>query len=222
MFSGKLGGMVVRTIDEVMAHIDALRDARAGSRQIIAITGAPGSGKSTLSDLIVERLVARDGPGTCVVVPMDGFHLSNHVLTDLGRLNRKGAIDTFDADGYVALLERLRRRDEPIVYAPTYLRGLEEAIAGSIAVPRESDFVITEGNYLLSDAEPWNRVGGLVDASFFVETPRDIRIERLTQRHVLFGMDRAAAEAWANGPDEANALLVAATRDRADAVVSLD
>jgi pantothenate kinase len=218
------GTMLLASLDDVMARLDSLRDDagsandRVGFRRIVGIAGSPGAGKSTLAELVANRL----GDERCVVVPMDGFHLSNRVLEGLGRRNRKGAIDTFDADGYLALLERLRANQEPVIYAPTYQRGLEEAIAGSIAVTREIEFVITEGNYLLSTEPPWNRISGLLDASFFVETAPASRLERLIERHQLFGMDRESAEAWANGPDETNARMIEATRDRADYLVTLD
>ena len=82
------------------------------------------------------------------LVPMDGFHLAQAELVRLGRRDRMGAPDTFDAAGYAALLTRLRG-DEPVVYAPEFRREIEEPIAGAIAVPEPRPLVVTEGNYLL-------------------------------------------------------------------------
>lgn len=205
---------------DVMRHVDALRaeGTSTGIRKILGIAGAPGAGKSTLAALITERL----GPDNCIVVPMDGFHLANRILATNAARDRKGAIDTFDVGGYLSLLGRLTKRDELVVYAPSYERGLEEPIAAAIAVPQSIEFILTEGNYLFSSAPQWNQIHGLLDASFFVETARDVRIERLVERHVLFGMDRDSAERWANGPDEANAQLVNSTRERADHIVAID
>lgn len=89
-------------------------------------------------------------------------------------------------------------------------------------MPQSIEFILTEGNCLFSSAPQWDRIHGLLDASFFVETTRDVRIERLVERHVLFGMDRDSAERRANGPDETNAQLVNSTRERADHLIAID
>jgi len=204
---------------EVDAALTLVDEAlRAGSRRILGIAGAPGAGKSTLA----ERLVAELGE-KAVLVPMDGFHLADVALSRLGRLERKGAPDTFDAGGYVALLQRLRtqRPKDPPVWAPLFERELEQPLAGAIEVRAEVPLVITEGNYLLLEEGPFAQVRAMLDACWFVEVPEALRHERLIARHERFGKDPRAAREWALGPDEDNARLVAATRDRADVVVDL-
>lgn len=205
---------MVKDIDELADRIERLRSAE--NRVLIGIVGEPGSGKSTVSAALADRL-GEDA----VVVPMDGFHLANRELERLGRSDRKGAIDTFDADGYVHLLRRLRDQQESVVYAPDYVRGMEESVAGSIPVPRTLPVVITEGNYLLDAEEPWCQVRSLLDEVWFAQTPRDVRIARIVARHIRFGMDEAAAEAWARGPDQVNADRVRAMRSGADLVVDV-
>jgi pantothenate kinase len=196
--------------------MDALRARLApGTRTILGITGAPGSGKSTFAEWIQQQFE----PGVAVVVPMDGFHLGNAILNGTPLRQRKGAIDTFDAGGYLSLLRRLVRRDEPVVYAPEFRRHLDEPVAASIAVPAEVPLVITEGNYLLAEREPWKEIRLQLDEVWFVDTPPALRLSRLVERHVSFGMDHAAAVAWANGPDEANAVLIQATQPAADRVI---
>lgn len=81
------------------------------------MTGAPGAGKSTLTAAVVSALAH-----AAVLVPMDGFHLANAELERLGRRERKGAPDTFDGAGYVALLACLRRAEAESVYAPAFCR----------------------------------------------------------------------------------------------------
>ncbi|MCW2611232.1 MAG: hypothetical protein QOC93_3627 [Actinomycetota bacterium] len=188
--------------------------ARDGERRILGIAGEPGAGKSTLAVTLVAAL-----GGGAVYVPMDGFHLARAELVRLGRAERKGAPDTFDVGGYVALLRRLRTRGEPVVWAPAFHRDLEEPVAGSIAVPAGVPLVITEGNYLLHDHGGWEAVRPLLDEAWFLDVDRGLRLERLAARHRAHGRDAEAAYRWARGTDERNAELVRTTAARADHVL---
>jgi pantothenate kinase len=189
--------------------------AGPGPRRILGLAGPPGAGKSTLA----VRLAAAAGP-RAVVVPLDGFHLADAELTRLGRLGRKGAPDTFDAAGYVALLRRLRQAEPGVtVYAPAFGRKIEQPIAGSIPVPSGTRLVITEGNYLLLDEPPWTEVRGLLDEVWWVGLAAAERRRRLIARHVRWGKTPAAAERFVAGCDQANARAVAPGRGRADRVV---
>ncbi|MFG2012650.1 nucleoside/nucleotide kinase family protein [Micromonospora sp. NPDC048868] len=207
------GARVVGT-DELVARARAL--AGAGPRQLLGIAGAPGAGKSTLAERIVEAV----GP-TARLVPMDGFHLAQAELRRLGRAERKGAVDTFDANGYVSLLRRLHRLEPTAVYAPAFRRDLEEPVAGSIEVPPSVRLVVTEGNYLLVAATPWDEIRPLLHEAWFLDLDAELRLRRLTARHESYGRSAEQARAWATGSDEANATLVAPTAHRADLVVRL-
>ncbi|WP_223884229.1 nucleoside/nucleotide kinase family protein [Micromonospora craniellae] len=196
---------------------DRARAMSAGAdRTLIGIVGPPGAGKSTVAEALVRQL----GP-QAVLVPMDGFHLSNAVLGALGRTDRKGAADTFDADGYLALLRRLRDQTDEVVYAPTFRRDIEEPIGASIPVPRTTPIVVTEGNYLLLDSHPWKFVRDLLDTTWYLEVADEARLERLVARHVAFGKTPDAARAWAQGSDQANAAVIAESRRAADLLVHL-
>lgn len=186
-----------------------------GTRRIIGIVGCPGSGKSTLT----ERLVAASP--TRVAVPMDGFHLAQQELERLGRVHRKGAPDTFDVGGFVALLRRLRDETDTSVYAPRFDRHLEEPIANAIPVEPHHTEVVTEGNYLLLDHGGWEPVRPLLDECWYLDED-DGRIARLVARHVAHGRSPTDAEAWVRDVDEPNAVLIRATRARADRVVRFD
>ncbi|MEU5905830.1 nucleoside/nucleotide kinase family protein [Micromonospora sp. NPDC047527] len=204
----------VLAFDELVARARAL--AEAGPRQLLGITGAPGAGKSTLA----ERVVAEVGP-SARLVPMDGFHLAQSELVRLGRADRKGAVDTFDANGYVSLLRRLHRLEPTSVYAPEFRRELEEPVAGSIEVPPSVRLVVTEGNYLLLPDFPWQEVRTLLHEVWFLDLDVELRLRRLTARHEAFGRSPEEARAWALGSDEANAALITPTADKADLVVRL-
>ena len=190
--------------------------ASTGERRILGITGAPGSGKSTLADIVVEAL-GRDA----ALVRQDAFHLANSELRRLGRLDRKGACDTFDAHGYVNLLRRLRARDEEVVYCAVFDRSIEESLACSVPVPAEVPLVVTEGNYLLLTDEPWASVRGLLDECWFVDPSEEVRIDRLIARHEAFGRSPEEARERSLGSDQRNAVQIDATRERADRIVRL-
>jgi pantothenate kinase len=191
--------------------------AQAGARRILGIAGMPGAGKSTLAQRVADEL-----SHAAVYVPMDGFHLANHELVRLGRRDRKGAVDTFDAAGFVHLLQRLHAAADEVVYAPSFVREIEEPIAGSIPVVSDAPLVVTEGNYLLVAQGEWGQVRLLLDEAWYVEVDEGLRVERLVARHVAFGKSAEDARRWALGSDQVNATLVAATRCRADVVVQLE
>ncbi|PCE25298.1 nucleoside/nucleotide kinase family protein [Paraburkholderia acidicola] len=188
-----------------------------GKRRILGLVGAPGAGKSTVAQAILEAFSDR-----AVIVPMDGFHLANVELERLGRAARKGAEDTFDSAGYVALLGRLRaQRSGEVIYAPTFRREIEEPIAGAIPVMPDTPLVITEGNYLLLDRGHWKDVRPLLDEAWYVDVDPELRRQRLVERHMRFGRDEVAARNWVQQTDEVNAVLIESTRARADLVFPL-
>ena len=206
---------VSTTPAELARYIQAA--AKGRERLIVGIAGPPGASKSTLATQLVALL-----SGRAALVPMDGFHLANSVLDNLGRRQHKGAPDTFDANGYIALLRRLRDQTENVVYAPTFRRDLEEPIAAGIPVYRATPIVITEGNYLLLETAPWSGVRALLDIAWFLDMDQNTRINRLVERHHAFGKTVEAARLWAEGSDELNAELVRTSQHRADAVLRLE
>ncbi|AVH60933.1 MULTISPECIES: nucleoside/nucleotide kinase family protein [Streptomyces] len=204
------------TFDDLLERAASL--VRPGRRALLGITGSPGAGKTTLAERLVRRLNGA-GPDWVAHVPMDGFHLADVELDRLGRRDRKGAPDTFDAAGYAALLRRLRENEDELVYAPGFERTLEQPLASAIPVPRTARLVITEGNYLLLRDAAWARARSQLDEVWFCELDEAERVRRLVDRHEEFGKDRDTAVAWVLGTDQRNADLIAATRDRADLVV---
>jgi pantothenate kinase len=208
----------VMCLPELCARARTL--AAVGGRTLLGITGAPGAGKSTLGRVVVEEI----GLGARLVA-MDGFHLSRTRLAELGRLDRKGAPDTFDVAGLVALVRRLRDRLEDtseVIYAPEFRRDLEEPIAGAIAVEPDVRLVVVEGNYLLIPEEPWSQLHGLFDEVWYCETDEATRLANLIARHQAYGKSQQDARRWALGPDQRNAELIATTRPRADVIARID
>jgi pantothenate kinase len=165
------------------------------------------------------RLTEALGAGA-VHLPMDGFHLANSTLRRRGRLDRKSALDTFDGWGFVALLRRVRDETDHTVLAPSFRLEADEPVAGEIAVEPDHHVVVVEGNYLFVPEGPWGGVRDLLDEAWFCSADRDQRVRRLVDRHTRHGRTVEAATTWASEVDGRNALVVEATRSRADLVVS--
>lgn len=176
--------------------------------RLLGLTGAPGVGKSTLAAALGRPVVA-----------MDGFHYADVELVRRGLLDRKGAPETFDAEGYAALLRRVRA-GEPDVVAPAFARDLEQPLAGAAYVP-PAGTVVTEGNYLLLDEPRWRAVRAQVDVVWHLHVDDEVRRARLVARHVEFGKTPDEARAWVERVDEPNARRVDEAAARADLVVDL-
>ena len=197
--------MILRSIPEIVAAIPA------GERVVVGIAGAPGAGKSTVAAAVAAALPS------AVLLPMDGFHLPQEQLVELGRRDRMGAPDTFDVASFVTTLTRARFSGETVL-APGFNREIEEPIPDEIVISPEKRTVVVEGNYLLHRPG----IAALLDTTFYVEVDHDVRIERLIRRHMRFGKTPDAARAWSLGPDERNALLIAETAARANHVIRLE
>jgi pantothenate kinase len=194
---------------DVSAQVTALADliyARLETRPrvIVALAGAPGSGKSTLAAELARRV--RDQRFRAEVVPMDGFHLDNAVLDEMGMRARKGAPETFDAAGFIHLIRRLRTGEE--VVAPLFDRARDLAIAGAQVVSADCRIVICEGNYLLFNEYPWSALVPLWDVSARLDVPMPELRARLIQRWLSLGLSRTTATRRATANDIPNAQRV--------------
>lgn len=189
---------------------------RADERKILGIAGPPGAGKSTLCEALLQEL-----GDIAVLVGMDGFHIANRELLRLGRRDRKGAPDTFDVDGYVSLLGRLRHQTDGIIYAPLFDRAIEESVGSSIPIHASTPLVITEGNYLLHDGADWGQVRTLLDQAWYLDVDHGVREARLIARRQSYGESLSDAIKWVRTVDQANAAIIEPTRSRADLIVRI-
>ena len=198
---------------------DALADLirqRAGDagpgRFIAALAGPPGGGKSTLAEVLVQML------GTSArVVPMDGFHFDDAILTARGQRARKGAPETFDVVGYRHLLMRLRDEDE--VAIPVFDRALELSRGSADLVTKDHRILITEGNYLLLNDAPWTGLAEFYDLTVMIDVPEVELDRRLLDRWAFYGKTPEAARAWIDGNDMPNIRRVTQGSRRADVVI---
>lgn len=205
-----------RLVAQQLTHLVARRLASGERLRVLGITGPPGTGKSTVSMMVTEMLAAGGIP-VAGLAPMDGFHMSNAVLEDLDRRDRKGAPDTFDVWGFAAVLERIQLGDREIL-VPDYRRDLHEPIAAGLRVAARG-VVVTEGNYLALDAPGWREARSHIDLLVHLDTPTEEVVRRLVARHVAFGKHRADAAHWVRTVDGPNIELVNSCRDRADMVI---
>ncbi|MDQ1848552.1 nucleoside/nucleotide kinase family protein [Gemmobacter fulvus] len=181
-------------------------------RFITALAGPPGAGKSTLA----EGLRAELGAGARVV-PMDGFHLDNPVLAARGLLARKGSPESFDAQGFVHLVQRLTV--EPEVAIPVFDRKLDLARAGGDLVRAEDRLLIIEGNYLLLEAEPWSAARPFYGLTLMLDVPEAELERRLIQRWIDHDHTPGAARARALSNDIPNARRVQRESAAADVMI---
>ncbi|MDQ1899086.1 AAA family ATPase [Paracoccus sp. WLY502] len=170
----------------------------AGARVLVAVAGAPGSGKSTLAEALVARLP------DAVLVPMDGFHLDDRVLSRRGLLARKGAVETFDAEGFATLVRRLAVPRSEVIF-PIFDRSREIAVAGAGVVMPDHRIVVVEGNYLLLDRAPWS--GLRYDLKIWLDVSEAELERRLTARWQGHGKDAQQVSAHLEN-DLTNARLV--------------
>jgi pantothenate kinase len=203
----------VAALARIQEHLE-----KSTERVLIGIIGKPGAGKSTLSKFLMSKLPKE----FVTVVPMDGYHLSNKILKELKRADRKGAPDTFDVAGFISLIKRIRSEQSQNIYYPIFDRAIEESIAAQGVVTAATKVVIIEGNYLLHDDGGWEVCNDLLDESWMVDVDDDKRIARLISRHIAYGKEPEAAKAWAKGTDEVNAKLIERGRGRADYIVAID
>lgn len=204
--------MIAITLDALEEKLLALPRDR---RSIVAIAGAPGSGKSTVAEKLVARLNAA-APGTAALLPMDGYHFDDTLLDALGRRKRKGAPDTFDVDGLRALLQRLRANEDEEVIVPVFDRDIEIARAGARPIPRAVPVIVAEGNYLLLSTPPWSRLKPLFDLTVMIDTPVDELRRRLRARWEGYNLSEADIAWKLDGNDLPNGEIVRTQSAEAD------
>ena len=188
-----------------------------GVRTIVAIAGPPASGKSTLAESVVRSLNNRhQGPTPfAALLPMDGYHLDNQILESRGLLARKGAPETFDAEGFCETVHQLANPVREGFY-PKFDRQLDLAIANAVAISPDIPVVVVEGNYLLLQSDPWQSLSKRFAATVFVSPPLQALRDRLHQRWISHGLDSEAALARATQNDLPNAETVISKSRQAD------
>ena len=208
--------IIINTIEEALKRLRSLNENNS-QRIIIGIVGKPGAGKSTLTSYLLENLVKEKA----VLVPMDGYHLSNKLLAEYEKADRKGAYDTFDAIGYSELIKRIKSDSDSDIYFPIFHREIEESIVAEGVVLKDCKVVLTEGNYLLLDNYGWQDVKSFFTESWYIQIDDELRRERLMARSIRYGRSPEIAYKWTHGSDEVNAKVVETTMNNADVILAL-
>ena len=191
-------------------------------RTLVALAGLPGSGKSTLAAYLAAEVNAIAGPGTMATLGMDGFHLPKAALRQMLDLDaafaRRGAQWTFDVPALVTRLHELREASgRSAVGWPGFQHEIGDPVEDALAVAPMTRLILVEGLYLLHSEDGWEELGPLWDERWYLDTPMETAMERLTERHrTAWGLTRAEAERRVAANDRLNAEIVARTRSRAD------
>lgn len=191
-----------------------------GSRRIVAIAGAPGSGKSTMAKRLVKTLNQVDS-GHAALLEMDGYHYDDRVLAIWGLQDHKGAPDTFDVDGLAHMLVRLRETTREHVAVPVFDRSIEIARAGAGLIAGSCQVIVVEGNYLLLDQSPWNALAPAFDITVMIATPEDVLRKRLMARWDGLGLSPQEAARKVDKNDLPNGRFVMENSIKADFTLAI-
>lgn len=194
-------------IDIKAKSANILAAASDEQRYLVAVVGPPASGKSTLADQLSAEINAQANRDMSIVVPMDGFHLDNSILDQRGIRHLKGAPQTFDSDGFVAMVKHLASTTQDTII-PLFDRSLDKVIVEGKRVASSHNILILEGNYLLLKQQPWADLYALYTDVVFLNPGMDVLEERLIARWLHYGLSEEAAQQKARLNDIPNAELV--------------
>ncbi|MBI2811230.1 MAG: nucleoside/nucleotide kinase family protein [Candidatus Melainabacteria bacterium] len=209
--------------ETVDRYVKVLLSAKAAkkNRYLLGLAGSPASGKSTFSAQLVDGVNRELNKEVAVVVPMDGYHFSNEVLDEKGLRPLKGIPATFDAQGFVDLIKRLKEETDRSVFAPLFDRSIEASIENGIEIAPHHEIIVSEGNYLLLDEKPWNELRNLFDEIWFIDSTIEKLMPRLLARHKECGRNTEETKTKIDSTDLPNAILIDRTKSRAHRVIDI-
>ncbi len=192
-------------------------------RFVVGVAGAPGSGKSTLAKQVVHIINAIQGEECAVMVPMDGYHYTKAQLDEFEDPKeahaRRGAHWTFDAEGFVSTVEHIAQHTDECIYAPTFDHGQGDPVDRGVCIERHHGIVIVEGNYVLLDTEPWNRLRHVCHETWFIDCDIEESMKRVYTRQTRNGTPPRESRHRIETNDRPNAEQIQTTASRAHVCV---
>ncbi|EEP81940.1 conserved hypothetical protein [Uncinocarpus reesii 1704] len=196
---------IQRLVDKVWTK---LLSTPPSSRYMVAISGIPGSGKTSLAKVMTQKTNAHyakehpDKPPVATWIAMDGYHLTRAQLAAMPdpvhAMARRGAAFTFDPVKFTQLVRLLRAdigAESATIYAPSFDHAVKDPVENDVPIPATARVVFFEGNYLSLNKEPWTEAARLMDELWFVEVDFEVARKRLVKRHVEAGIAKDEAEA---------------------------
>ncbi len=188
------------------------------NRFIVGIAGGPGSGKSTSADRLKELINSKAKADLAQIFPMDGFHRKNSELERSGLISVKGAPETFDVEGYLLILNRIKLGED--LKAPIYSREAHDVIDNALPIEPYHKIIVTEGNYLFADMEGWCEIKDIIDLKIYINAAKGVCEKRLLERHMRGGKTEAEALEKIKMVDMENFDLIDQTKKYADEVIT--
>jgi hypothetical protein len=173
---------------------------------VVGISGAPATGKSTFSELLVSELALLGLKAQ--LCPMDGFHYPNAVLEQKGLMSVKGSIETFDVSSLIGLLSKALTPSTEAFFWPRYCRELHDPVAKGFLIEPNTQIILLEGNYIYSDDGDWSSVSNLINLKIFLTASDVVLRERLIARHLAGGKSQQEAHDKTERVDLVNALRI--------------
>ncbi|KAL3424478.1 uridine kinase [Phlyctema vagabunda] len=170
-------------------------------RLLVAVSGIPGSGKTTLAATVTTRLnqlfsaTSPSSPPIAGMIPMDGYHLSRAQLSAMPdpthAHDRRGAEFTFDSAAYLHLVKKCRSPVDgsaKVIYAPSFDHAVKDPKEDDIPIEPTTRILVFEGLYLSLTKTPWKEAAELMDETWFVDVDMETARSRLVPRHVKAGI----------------------------------
>lgn len=224
-----------------MRHYFVRQESLLSGFLILAFSSlSKGSGKSYVAQQVCDAINARNPNGDsdkpeCVVIGMDGYHLSREQLrqkaeageyfkTDQevdGRtiekqfsydelMARRGAAFTYCPESFIRDLKQVKNDGEGSF--PVYSREKHDPVPNGVSVSKHNKIILVEGLYLLCLHDPdWKPLDDLWDDKWYVEVSMEETKRRLVQRHLRNWTDEKTRR-W-GGDDEAAAARKAEAND---------